>query len=552
MSKYIIVGGVAGGATAAARLRRLDEGAEIVLVERGREISFANCGLPYYVGGTIPERDELLLMTPERFHNLFNVDVRIQSEVIHVDTKQKIVTIKAGEKEYAENYDALVLSHGAKPLRPPIPGIDHPHIVTLRNVPDADAMRQLAQRYAKGKAVVVGGGFIGVEAAENLRERGMDVTLVEAVPHILAPFDNDMVVLAEKELRQNGVNLLLGRGVQEFVSVNDDELEVHLADGTALPANLVVLAIGVRPDTAFLSDSGIRIGERGHILVNEYMQTSAEGVYAVGDAVMTFDHQTGKEAALALAGPANRQARLAADNIAGRKRQYKGVVGSSILKVFGLTAASTGKNERALEREGLVYGKDYRYTLTYPTSHVTYYPGAEVFALKMIFSLQDGKVLGAQAIGKSGVDKCIDTVAAVLQFGGTVYDLIDIELSYAPPFGAAKAPLNMAGYYADNILNGLANPLRPAELGQVIEQGAMVIDLRSPAMYSEGHIDGAVNIPAEQLRRNLDKLDKQRTILLACKTGLNGYFMERMLRQKGFKARNLMGGCAYLANFKDL
>ena len=315
-------------------------------------------------------------------------------------------------------------------------------------------------------------------------------------------------------------------------------------------AGRVRRSASARPDTAFLSDSGICIGERGHILVNEYMQTSAEGVYAVSDAVMTFDHQTGKEVALALAGPANRQARLAADNIAGRKRQYKGVVGSSILKVFGLTAASTGKNERALEREGLVYGKDYRYTLTYPTSHVTYYPGAEVFALKMIFSLQDGKVLGAQAIGKSGVDKCIDTVAAVLQFGGTVYDLIDIELSYAPPFGAAKAPLNMAGYYADNILNGLANPLRPAELGQVIEQGAMVIDLRSPAMYSEGHIDGAVNIPAEQLRRNLDKLDKQRIILLACKTGLNGYFMERMLRQKGFKARNLMGGCAYLANFK--
>ena len=551
MSKYIIVGGVAGGATAAARLRRLDENAEIVLVERGGEISFANCGLPYYVGGTIPERDDLLLMTPKRFRNLFNVDVRIKSEVISVDTKQKIVTIRNGEMEYEEAYDALVLSPGAKPLRPPIPGIDHQNIVTLRNVPDADAMRQLAQRHAKGKAVVVGGGFIGVEAAENLKERGMDVTLVEAVPHILAPFDADMVVLAEKELRQNGVNLILGSGVKEFVPVSEDELEVHLSDGKSLSANLVVLAIGVRPDTGFLSDSGIRLGERGHILVDEYMQTSAEGVYAVGDAVMTFDHQTGKEAALALAGPANRQARLAADNIAGKKRQYKGVVGSSILKVFGLTAASTGKNERALEREGLQYGRDYRYTLTYPTSHVTYYPGAEVFALKMIFSMKDGKVLGAQAIGKTGVDKCIDTVAAVLQFGGTVYDLIDLELSYAPPFGAAKAPLNMAGYYADNILQGLADPLRPDELGQALEQGAMVIDLRSPVMYREGHIDGAVNIPTEQLRSNLDKLDKQRTILLACKTGLNGYFMERMLLQQGFKARNLMGGHTYLAAFKE-
>ena len=550
MSKYIIVGGVAGGATATARLRRLDEEAEIILVERGGEISFANCGLPYYVGGTIPDRDDLLLMTPQRFHNLFNVDVRINSEVIRVDTEKKKVIIRSAEKEYEEDYDALVLSPGANPLRPPISGIDHQNIVTLRNVHDADAMRQLAQRYAKGKAVVVGGGFIGVEAAENLKERGLEVTLVEAVPHILAPFDADMVVLAEKELRQNGVNLILGSGVKEFVPVNGDELEVHLADGTSLSANLVVLAIGVRPDTSFLSDSGIRLGERGHILVDEYMQTSVEGVYAVGDAVMTFDHQTGREAALALAGPANRQARLAADNIAGRKRKYKGVVGSSILKVFGLTAASTGKNERALEREGLRYGEDYRYTLTYPTSHVTYYPGAEVFVLKMIFSMKDGKVLGAQAIGKSGVDKCIDTVATVLQFGGTIYDLIDLELSYAPPFGAAKAPLNMAGYYSDNILNGLANPLRPGELQKEMDQEALVIDLRSSVLFNEGHIEGAVNIPAEQLRNNLHKLDKEHTILLVCKTGLNGYFMERMLIQKGYKARNLMGGCAYLKNFK--
>ena len=551
MNKYIIVGGVAGGATAAARLRRLDEEAEIILVERGGEISFANCGLPYYVGGTIPERDDLLLMTPKRFHGLFNVDVRIHSEVIRVDTAQKKVTIRNGEQEYEEAYDALVLSPGAKPLRPPIPGIDHKNIVTLRNVPDADALRQLAQRYANGKAVVVGGGFIGIEAAENLKERGMEVTLVEAVPHILAPFDEDMVVLAEKELRENGVRLILGSGVKEFAHVNEEQVEVHLADGDSFSANLVVLAIGVRSDTGFLQGSGIRLGERGHILVDEYMQTSAEGVYAVGDAVMTFDHQTGNEAALALAGPANRQARLVADNIAGRKRKYHGVIGSSILKVFGLTAASTGKNERTLNREGLRYGEDYRYTLTYPTSHVTYYPGADVFALKMIFSMKDGTVLGAQAIGKAGVDKCIDTVAAVLQFGGTIYDLIDLELSYAPPFGAAKAPLNMAGYYADNILQGLADPLRPDELSQEMEQGAQVIDLRSPALYQEWHIEGAINIPTEQLRNNLDKLDRERPILLVCKTGLNGYFMERMLTQRGFKARNLMGGCTYLVAFKE-
>lgn len=546
MAKYIVVGGVAGGATATARLRRLDEQAEIIMVERGADISFANCGLPYFVGDTIKNREDLLVMTPARFKGLFNVDVRTNSEVIRVDTKHHEVTIKNNDQEYTESYDALLLSPGATPLRPPIPGIDHKRIVTLRNVQDSVILKELTSEKPKSRAVVVGGGFIGIESAENLLKRGLDVTIVEAAPHILAPFDTDMVKLAEDEITRNGINLLLGNGVQEFLHHEDDSIGVKLSDGQLLPADFVVLAIGVRPDTAFLQDSGIELGERGHILVNEKMQTSAPNVYAVGDAVLTFDSLTGKATALPLAGPANRQGRLAADNIAGLDRKYRGVVGSSVLKVFDLTAASTGKNERTLEREGWVYGKDYRFTITYPADHATYYPGADPFALKMLFSLKDGKVLGAQAIGKKGVDKRIDVIASVLRFGGTIQDLMDLELSYAPPFSSAKDPVNMAGYFADNIMTEITNPILPRELANAQAQGALVIDLRDPAVFAQKHIDGATNIPTAKLRESLSKLPKDKLLILACKTGLNGYFMERMLKQAGFNARDLMGGCSYL------
>ncbi|MCR5758112.1 MAG: FAD-dependent oxidoreductase [Selenomonas sp.] len=546
MTKYIVVGGVAGGATAAARLRRLNEDAEIIMVERGADISFANCGLPYFVGDTIKNREDLLVMTPERFQGLFRVDVRNNSEVMQVDAEHKEVIIKHAGQEYRESYDALLLAPGAMPLRPPIPGIDHQRIVTLRNVQDSVKLKELAAEFPQGRAVVVGGGFIGVEAAENLRQRGLAVTLVEAAPHILAPFDTDMVKLAEDELIRNDVKLILDCGVQEFLH-QADNLGVKLADGQVLAADFVVLAIGVRPDTGFLKKSGIKLGERGHILVDEKMQTSAPAVYAVGDAVMTFDSQTGQAMALPLAGPANRQGRLAADNISGLSHSYRGVVGSSVLKVFDLTAASTGKNERTLQREGLVYGKDYRFTITYPADHATYYPGAEPFALKMLFSLKDGRVLGAQAIGKKGVDKRIDVLAAVLRFGGTVQDLIDLELTYAPPFSSAKDPVNMAGYYAENILAGLVNPLLPRELTEALADGAQVIDLRDPTGFAQGHIEGAINIPTIKLRDSLEKLPQDKLLILACKTGLNGYFMERMLKQAGFNARSLMGGNTYLA-----
>ena len=550
MKKYLIVGGVAGGATAAARLRRLDETARIILFERGEDISFANCGLPYYVGGTIEERDDLLVMNPHSFNNLFNIEVRNHSEVIAVAPDRKVVTVRSTEGEYEEEYDALLLAPGAKPIRPAIPGIDNKKIVTLRNVPDADILRSLSEQYPAGKAVVVGGGFVGIESAENLKERGLDVTVVEAAAHILAPLDADMVLLAENELKSHGINLRLGDGVKAFHQEPNGSLRVELTSGAAVKADFVVLSIGVRPDTAFLQESGIELNDRGYIVVNKYMQTNYPDIYAAGDAVQTFNGQTDAAGSLALAGPANRQGRLAADNMTGRKQAYRGFIGSSVLKIFNLTVASTGMNERALQQQGMVYGQDYRFIITFPAHHATYYPGAKSITMKMLFSLKDGQILGAQAIGEDGVDKRIDVIASVIRFGGTVQDLMDLELVYAPPFSSAKDPVNMAGYYADNILRGMTDPLLPQELSAELAKGAVLIDVRSPAMFKDGHISGAVNIPAPRLRQQMDQLDKDRPIVVSCRVGINGYYMERMLKQHGFTVRNLMGGFSYARLFE--
>ena len=386
--------------------------------------------------------------------------------------------MRSADGVYTESYDALLLSPGAKPLRPPIPGIDHPRIATLRSVQDADRIRSLVG--TGGSVVVVGSGFIGVELAENLRERGLSVTLVEAMPHILPIFDTDMISLLEDELRRHGVELALGDGVAGFEEQEDGGICVRLSSGRTVHGDFVALAIGVRPDTAFLDGSGIALGERGHILVNEYMQTNIPHVYAVGDAVLTRSVQTGKATALPLAGPANRQARLAADHMAGEARAYRGVIGTAALKVFGLTAAATGQNERALQSAGMVYGKDYRFTVIFPRHHVTYYPGAEEVALKLIFRLSDGVVLGAQAIGAEGVDKRIDVLASAIGRSLTVADLEEFELSYAPPYSAAKDPVNMAGYAAENILRGRSIPLLPHELSTELEAGARLIDVRPP------------------------------------------------------------------------
>ena len=544
MSKYIIVGGVAGGATAAARLRRLDEHAEIVLFERGEDISFANCGLPYYVGDVIAERGDLLLQTPEKFRGMYNVDVRVCSEVTRVDTENRTVEVRSADGVYTESYDALLLSPGAKPLRPPIPGINHPRIATLRSVQDADRIRSLVG--TGGSVVVVGGGFIGVELAENLRERGLSVTLVEAMPHILPIFDTDMISLLEDELRRHGVGLALGDGVAGFEEQEDGGICVRLSSGRTVHGDFVALAIGVRPDTAFLDGSGIALGERGHILVNEYMQTNIPHVYAVGDAVLTRSAQTGKATALPLAGPANRQARLAADHMAGEARAYRGVIGTAALKVFGLTAAATGQNERALQSAGMVYGKDYRFTVIFPRHHVTYYPGAKEVALKLIFRLSDGVVLGAQAIGAEGVDKRIDVLASAIGRSLTVADLEEFELSYAPPYSAAKDPVNMAGYAAENILLGRSIPLLPHELSAELAAGARLIDVRPPEEYHAGEIAGAQRMPLPRLRERLHEVDPQVPIVVCCKMGLRGYLAEQILRAHGFSVKNMVGGYAYM------
>ncbi|BEU86742.1 CoA-disulfide reductase [Selenomonas sp. TAMA-11512] len=539
---YIIVGGVAGGATAAARLRRLDGNAHIILVERGEHISFANCGLPYYVGDVIKERERLLLMTPERFRARFAVDVRTKSEAVSIDAENQLLHIEAADgRRYAEHYDALLLSPGAKPLRPPIPGIDSRRILALRNVPDADALREMADRYAgSGRAVVVGGGFIGVETAENLRERGISVTLAEAAPHILAPFDSDMAKIAEKEMNDGGVGLVLGDGVKEFRE-EGEEIHVALASGRILTADFVVLAIGVAPDTAFLSESNIALGPRGHILVDAHFRTNVPSVYAIGDAAMTRDLQTGNPGSLPLAGPANRQGRLAADNIAGRPHAYGGFVGTSILKVFSLTAASVGRNERALQGAGLVRGRDYEAVVLHPLDHVGYYPGSTTLTMKLLYGT-DGHVLGAQIVGAKGVKARIDTIAAAIACNATTGQLAALELAYAPPFGAAKDPVNMAGYMAENAREGRVRFLPADDLAAAREKGLQVLDVRAPIERRAAPFPADAQIPLEELSARAGELDSSREWAILCKVGQSAYFAACMLAPRGFRVQVIAGG----------
>lgn len=535
--KVLIVGGVAGGASAAARLRRLDETAQIIMFERDEYISFANCGLPYYIGESIKERGKLLVQTPEAMRARFNIDVRNNSEVTGINPKNKSVTVNSKTRGiYEETYDYLILSPGARALRPNIPGIDSDKIFTLRNIPDTDKMKAYVDKKGVESAVVIGGGFVGVEMAENLRERGLKVALVEAAPHILAPFDSDMVVLPEKELAENGVSLHLNDGVKSFREVGN-QVEVTLNSGIALSADMVVLAIGVAPDSAFLKDSGIELGPRGHILVNDRMQTNLDGIYAVGDAIEVVDYVTKAKTAIPLAGPANKQGRIAADNVAGLNSSFKGSQGTSILKVFGLTAASTGANERTLQRSNIAYK-----TITiHPVSHASYYPGAVPMTLKLIFQ-EDGKILGAQSVGYDGVDKRIDVIATVIRLNGTVWDLTELELSYAPPFSSAKDPVNMAGFVAQNILEGRSHTATWSEVMELPREDYILVDVRSEEEYGSGHVEGAVNIPVDSLRERLSELDKNKTIVEYCQVGLRGYVADRILSQNGYRVLNVTGG----------
>lgn len=535
--KVLIVGGVAGGASAAARLRRLDEAAEIILFERGSYISFANCGLPYYIGGTIQDRSRLLVQTPEAMHQRFRIDVRVESEVIAIHPEQKKVTVRSRLRgEYEESYDAVILSPGAKPIVPALPGIDSPRIMTLRNVPDSDRIKQRIVEDGITSAAVIGGGFIGVEMAENLREAGLDVTLIEGGEQILAPFDAEMAGALSKELEEHGIRLLLSQTVQGFKDLQA-ETEVQLSGGITLSAELIILAIGVAPDTGFLQGSGIELGPKGHIVVNDRLETSQPDIYAAGDAIQVTDLVSGTQTAIPLAGPANKQGRIAADNVCGLGTAYKGTQGTTIIKAFDLTGAATGLNEKTLQRLGMPYHVSH----VHPNSHASYYPGAVPMSIKLLFN-DEGTVLGAQAVGHDGVDKRIDDIATVIRFKGTVTDLTELELAYAPPYSSAKDPVNMAGYTAENILTGKTSVFVPAELDTRDPSTTLLLDVRSRLEHANGHIPGSLNIPVDDLRDRLSELDRSKEIWAYCQVGLRGYTASRILQQHGFQVRNLTGG----------
>lgn len=541
--KVLIVGGVAGGASAAARLRRLREDIDIIIFERGEYISFANCGLPYYVGEVIKERDALLLQTPEKMKDRFNIDVRINSEVIEVDSVNKKVKVKNINEEYEESFDYLVLSPGAKPIRPNLPGIDSEKIFTVRNISDIDKIKKYVDNTLTGSAIVIGGGFIGIEMAENLRERGMNVTLIEAAPHVLAPFDSDFSNIIEKELNDNGISIVLNNKVIAFKE-EKNSISVVLDDERIIKADMVISAIGVMPDTNFIKDSGINLGERGHILVNDHMETNIKGIYAAGDAVVVKDYVNGQEAFIPLAGPANRQGRIIADNIAGLDSSYKGSLGTSIIKIFDMVAASTGNNERTLNRYGIKYDKVY----LHPMSHAGYYPNAIPLTIKVLYDVE-GKILGSQVLGYDGVDKFIDVIATAIKFGGRMEDLEELDLAYAPPFLSAKSPANMAGFMAENQRKGLVDLINIEEIKNLDFEKQILLDTRDKEEVELGKIENSINIPLNDLRNNLDRLDKNKEIIVYCAVGLRGYIAARLLKANGFKVKNLNGGYKTYSNF---
>jgi NADPH-dependent 2,4-dienoyl-CoA reductase/sulfur reductase-like enzyme/peroxiredoxin family protein/rhodanese-related sulfurtransferase/TusA-related sulfurtransferase len=536
--RVLIVGGVAGGASAAARARRLSEDAEIVLFERGAHVSFANCGLPYHISGVIPDRDRLFIQSAEGLRRRFRIDVRTETEVRRIDRDRREVLAfdrRAG-REYREPYDALILSTGAEPVRPPIPGIDSSRVRTLRSIADMDAIQRCLAGASSGRAVIVGGGYVGLEMAETLRRRGLEVTLIELANQVLAPVDPEMAAMIHQELALNGVDLRLGTSVTEFRET-EKGVTIALSKGAPVDAVIAVLAIGVRPETELARSAGIEIGALGGIAVDERLRTSDPAVYAVGDAIETPEFTTGAPALLPLAGPANRQGRIAADNIFGRQRAYKRTQGTAICKVFGIAVGMTGLNEKRLLKAKTPYEKVYVHT----ASHAGYYPGAAPIALKLLFSPSDGKILGAQAVGADGVDKRIDVLATAQRAGLTVYDLEDLELSYAPPYGAAKDAVNYAGFVVANALRKDVR-LCHAEDFQSPPPDKVFLDVRTPDETAAGSIPGAVNIPLDDLRGRLAELPKEKEILVFCQVGLRGYLACRILSQNGFSCRNLSGG----------
>ncbi|MCL2007098.1 MAG: FAD-dependent oxidoreductase [Treponema sp.] len=537
--KVLIIGGVAGGATAAARLRRLDEHAEIIMFERGEHISFANCGLPYYIGGAISERTKLLLQTPESFLRRFNVDVRVLSEVLSIDRSEKTIEVKnlkTGEV-YSENYDKLILAPGAAPIKPPVEGFDFQNVFTLRNVADVDRIKEYIAKNRPGRAAVIGGGFIGIEMAENLREAGLKVSIIELSDQVIAPLDIDVVTEVHHYLKKNDIELYLNNGVQKIVEV-DTGLSIVLQKGS-VEADMVILAIGVKPESALARDSGLELNERGGIVTDKNMRSSDPDIFAVGDAVEVTDFVTGQKAMVPLAGPANRQARIAADNICGVKSEYGGTQGSAIIKVFDMTVASTGINEKTAKRLGLSYDKVFLYL----GSHAGYYPGSRQMSIKVIFELGSGKILGAQILGSDGVDKRCDVLATAIRAGMTASNLTGLELCYAPPYSSAKDPVNMAGYAIENVLKGMVKQFHWHDVDALPRDGSLnLIDVRNPGEAASGSITGFVNIPLENLRARMDELDKSKSVYVHCHSGVRSYIAARILMQNGFEVFNLSGG----------
>jgi len=536
--RMVVIGGVAGGASAAARARRLSEDAEIVLIERGEYVSFANCGLPYHIGGTIADRNRLLVQTPQMLYGNLRIDVRVKTEAIGIDRERKEVRARnlADGSEYAIAYDKLVLSPGAEPIRPPIPGVDDPRVLTLRSMADMDAIKAVLDERQPAHSVIVGGGYIGLEMAEALRQRGVGVTLLELSSQVMAPVDPEMATPLHQQLELHGVDLRLGTSVTGFAA-SRDTLQAQLSTGESVECGLAILAVGVRPETKLAREAGLEIGQRGGILVDSHMRTNDPDIFAVGDAVEVKDFVGGFQTLIPLAGPANRQGRIAADNAFGRDTVYKDTQGTGICKVFDVAVGMTGMNEKSLKRAGTAYEKVY----VHPTNHASYYPGASPISLKLLFSPEDGKILGAQAVGSDGVDKRIDVLAVAIRAGLTVYDLEELELSYAPPYGSAKDPVNYAGFVASNVLRGDAQICHTEDMIEPRED-QVILDVRKAFEVATGIIPGAVHIPLDELRDRIGELPKDKEVLAYCAVGLRGYLACRILAQRGFACRNLTGG----------
>lgn len=558
MTKIVIIGGVAGGASAAARARRLSEDAQIIMFERGPFVSFANCGLPYHIGGDIKERANLLLQTPESFLARFNVDVRVMNEVVRINRADKTITVRnlLDQSEYEESYDFLLLSPGAGPIVPPIPGLDNPLTHSLRNIPDMDRILETIQMNQPDHATVIGGGFIGLEMMEAFHQLGIKTTLIEMADQVMTPVDREMAGFAHAEIRTKGIDLRLGVALQavEFKPATsmpsidsgeniehqhmNGELDLTLSNGETLTTDILIMAIGVRPETKLAAEAGLQIGELGGIYTNEHMQTSDPNIYAVGDAIEEKDFVTGQSTLVPLAGPANRQGRMAADNMLGRNETYQGTQGTAICKIFDLAVASTGKNEKQLKRAGIEYEKVYVHT----ASHASYYPGAEIVSFKMLFDPKSGKIFGAQAVGKDGIDKRIDVMAVAQRAGMTVEQLQHLELTYAPPYGSAKDVINQAAFVATNIMKGDAKAIHFDEIDSLTDE-QVLLDVRNPGeLQNVGYLPGAINIPVDQLRQRMNELPKDKEIIIYCQVGLRGNVAYRQLVNNGFKARNLLGG----------